>query len=236
MGIGCWRRPSPVGDGGWHQSVRGVSAQMSINTNSAQPLNILTGFDDNGDLIFNDRPAGEARNSARTTRAVEFIGVLQLPDSARQRAPSTRGRVWPSRRKVAAWRSHNWRRSDDGAVSAGARREHPEHVQPAELLRLQRRDDVAQLPETFDGAGRPADHVHGWADVLRPLRRRRPEPVPATSGDLRFAMSSPYLATPAGPREPGGSRGPMPTAPAAMSRTVAAVCRTRCHERRRNTR
>jgi hypothetical protein len=29
-------------------------------------LTILTGHDDNGDLVFNDRPAGVGRNSART--------------------------------------------------------------------------------------------------------------------------------------------------------------------------
>ncbi len=33
---------------------------------SGQPLNITTGRDDNGDTIFNDRPAGVARNSERT--------------------------------------------------------------------------------------------------------------------------------------------------------------------------
>jgi hypothetical protein len=33
---------------------------------SGQPLNVTTGRDDNGDTIFNDRPAGFARNSERT--------------------------------------------------------------------------------------------------------------------------------------------------------------------------
>jgi hypothetical protein len=33
---------------------------------SGQPLNVTTGRDDNGDTIFNDRPAGYTRNSART--------------------------------------------------------------------------------------------------------------------------------------------------------------------------
>jgi hypothetical protein len=36
-----------------------------LNRSSARPLTIRTGFDDNGDLIFNDRPEGVARNSAR---------------------------------------------------------------------------------------------------------------------------------------------------------------------------
>jgi hypothetical protein len=46
-------------------AVRGLSASMSLSATSGRPLNIRTGFDDNGDLIFNDRPAGVARNSVR---------------------------------------------------------------------------------------------------------------------------------------------------------------------------
>lgn len=34
---------------------------------TGQPLNVTTGRDDNGDTIFNDRPAGIARNSERTS-------------------------------------------------------------------------------------------------------------------------------------------------------------------------
>lgn len=34
---------------------------------SGQPLNIVTGGDDNGDTIFNDRPAGVGRNTERTS-------------------------------------------------------------------------------------------------------------------------------------------------------------------------
>jgi hypothetical protein len=34
---------------------------------SGQPLNVVTGADDNGDTIFNDRPAGFGRNSERTS-------------------------------------------------------------------------------------------------------------------------------------------------------------------------
>jgi hypothetical protein len=38
---------------------------MGFNGTSGRPLTIRTGFDDNGDLIFNDRPAGVGRNSER---------------------------------------------------------------------------------------------------------------------------------------------------------------------------
>jgi hypothetical protein len=45
--------------------IRGLSASLNLNRNSARPLTIRTGFDDNGDLIYNDRPIGVGRNSAR---------------------------------------------------------------------------------------------------------------------------------------------------------------------------
>jgi hypothetical protein len=36
-----------------------------VQGSSALPYNITTGLDNNGDTLFNDRPAGVARNSAR---------------------------------------------------------------------------------------------------------------------------------------------------------------------------
>jgi hypothetical protein len=47
-------------------ALKNLSASLSFNWASAPPLTIRTGTDDNGDLIFNDRPAGVGRNSART--------------------------------------------------------------------------------------------------------------------------------------------------------------------------
>ncbi len=38
---------------------------VNLRAESAPPFNITTGFDDNGDTIFTDRPAGVARNSGR---------------------------------------------------------------------------------------------------------------------------------------------------------------------------
>jgi hypothetical protein len=46
-------------------AVRGLTASMSLNGTSGRPLTVKTGFDDNGDLIFNDRPEGVGRNSVR---------------------------------------------------------------------------------------------------------------------------------------------------------------------------
>ena len=48
-------------------ALRNLTARFFIGGSSAPPLTIRTGFDDNGDLIFNDRPEGVGRNSVRTT-------------------------------------------------------------------------------------------------------------------------------------------------------------------------
>jgi len=46
-------------------AIRNLTMSLSFFANSASPLTILTGTDDNGDGILNDRPAGVGRNSAR---------------------------------------------------------------------------------------------------------------------------------------------------------------------------
>jgi carboxypeptidase family protein len=47
-------------------AVRNMMMRFSMSGSSAPPLTIRTGTDDNGDLVFNDRPDGVGRNSART--------------------------------------------------------------------------------------------------------------------------------------------------------------------------
>jgi hypothetical protein len=44
---------------------KGLSVGVTFNASSATPYNVTTGFDDNGDTVSNDRPAGVGRNSAR---------------------------------------------------------------------------------------------------------------------------------------------------------------------------
>ena len=44
----------------------GVDLAPVLFVSSGQPLNVTTGRDDNGDTVFNDRPAGVGRNSERT--------------------------------------------------------------------------------------------------------------------------------------------------------------------------
>jgi hypothetical protein len=51
--------------------IKGLSASAIVNATSAQPYNITTGFDNNGDSVINDRPAGVRRNSARGAGRLE---------------------------------------------------------------------------------------------------------------------------------------------------------------------
>ena len=48
------------------QAFRDLAVQVNINGNLGTAYGIQTGTDDNGDLIFNDRPAGFARNTLVT--------------------------------------------------------------------------------------------------------------------------------------------------------------------------
>jgi hypothetical protein len=48
-----------------NQIVRNLLSQINFNMNSGLPYTIKTGFDENGDLIYNDRPAGVGRNTTR---------------------------------------------------------------------------------------------------------------------------------------------------------------------------
>ena len=47
------------------QQIRNFTANMNLNFGTGTPYTVTTGFDDNGDLIFNDRPAGVGRNTLR---------------------------------------------------------------------------------------------------------------------------------------------------------------------------
>jgi hypothetical protein len=48
------------------QALKNLQAQMNVNYATGTPYTILTGRDENGDLIFNDRPAGVGRSTLRT--------------------------------------------------------------------------------------------------------------------------------------------------------------------------
>ncbi len=48
-----------------NQVVRNLLVSFNVSANGGAPYSIRTGLDDNGDLIYNDRPAGVGRNTAR---------------------------------------------------------------------------------------------------------------------------------------------------------------------------
>jgi hypothetical protein len=48
-----------------NQIVRNLLVSFNVSASSGAPYSIRTGIDDNGDLVFNDRPAGVGRNSER---------------------------------------------------------------------------------------------------------------------------------------------------------------------------
>ncbi|MEO8680812.1 MAG: hypothetical protein ABI665_17300, partial [Vicinamibacterales bacterium] len=50
----------------------GIDLIPVLFLSSGQPLNVTTGRDDNGDTIFNDRPAGVGRNTERTAGFAQF--------------------------------------------------------------------------------------------------------------------------------------------------------------------
>ena len=52
--------------------LRNFSTNIGVEARSGSPYTIRTGRDDNGDLVFNDRPDGVGRNTARTG---DFISV-----------------------------------------------------------------------------------------------------------------------------------------------------------------
>jgi hypothetical protein len=50
-----------------NQVIRNVLVALNLNMSSAPPYTLLTGRDDNGDGIFNDRPTGVGRNTLRAS-------------------------------------------------------------------------------------------------------------------------------------------------------------------------
>jgi hypothetical protein len=58
---------------------QGLRVGLNMQLSSPRPYNITTGLDDNGDAVFNDRPAGVGRNSGRG--AMQFTTDLRLTKS-----------------------------------------------------------------------------------------------------------------------------------------------------------
>jgi hypothetical protein len=61
-----WNIGGAIGPESW-----GLNASINGRLQSGEPYNVTTGQDDNGDALFNDRPAGEARNSRRAAATAQ---------------------------------------------------------------------------------------------------------------------------------------------------------------------
>jgi hypothetical protein len=58
------------------QFLRNFTTSWNLNVSSGSPYTLLTGNDDNGDLIFNDRPSGVARNTLRAPAQVSLNALF----------------------------------------------------------------------------------------------------------------------------------------------------------------
>jgi hypothetical protein len=58
------------------QALRNFNANLGFVISSGSPYTIRTGFDDNGDQIFNDRPIGVGRNTLRGERSMNLNGFF----------------------------------------------------------------------------------------------------------------------------------------------------------------
>src|SRR5262249_6226506 len=72
---------------------KNVNLSINANWSSAPPITIRTGTDDNGDLIFNDRPAGVGRNSARTVSSWDISGFISYGLAFGQRKVAAPGGI-----------------------------------------------------------------------------------------------------------------------------------------------
>ncbi len=68
-----------------------LSISLNARAQSGTPYNITTGRDDNGDGLFNDRPAGVSRNSARTASQWDLGGRISYAWGFGTRPQSTGG-------------------------------------------------------------------------------------------------------------------------------------------------
>ena len=73
------------------QALKNMNVFVSMNLSTAPPYTIRTGTDDNGDLIFNDRPVGVGRNTERGEGQFTMSANLSytIPLSKQTPAPPT---------------------------------------------------------------------------------------------------------------------------------------------------
>jgi hypothetical protein len=74
-----------------NQIVRNLLLALNVNTSTAPPYTLLTGRDDNGDGIFNDRPAGISRNSVRASGQTNINAMIGYVFAFGHAAPAPPG-------------------------------------------------------------------------------------------------------------------------------------------------
>jgi hypothetical protein len=73
-------------------AIKNFFGQISMTANGGVPINIRTGQDDNADLLFNDRPIGYSRNSARGAGQLNVNGYFNYTFGfGRQQIPTQPG-------------------------------------------------------------------------------------------------------------------------------------------------
>ena len=77
----------------------GLRTNLNMRYESGAPYNITTGFDDNGDDVINDRPAGVGRNSARGEGQLNIDLRLSWQKSIGQPKGGDAGAGRPGRRR-----------------------------------------------------------------------------------------------------------------------------------------
>ena len=76
--------------------ITNLSLGVNVRGQSGMPYNVTTGRDDNGDGVFNDRPAGVSRNSARGAAQLDLGGRVSYAVGFGTRAAD-------GRRPAARW-------------------------------------------------------------------------------------------------------------------------------------
>jgi hypothetical protein len=71
------------------QVVRNLTTSLLANASSGTPYTLQTGLDDNGDLIFNDRPTGVARNTLRARGQFALSGNVNYSFTFGKGNPAT---------------------------------------------------------------------------------------------------------------------------------------------------
>jgi hypothetical protein len=70
------------------QALKDTNMSVSFNYNSGNPYTIRTGTDDNGDLVFNDRPIGVARNTERAASQMNISANASYTLSLGRKPPA----------------------------------------------------------------------------------------------------------------------------------------------------